>query len=67
MKLGLFTGSVREVLLAQAGLRCPVAAKRSKVWRIDSSTNEYRLCYCEDPFGNLSKFIPTITKLYAEV
>jgi hypothetical protein len=29
MKLGLFTGSVREVLLAQAGLRCPVAAMLS--------------------------------------
>jgi len=27
--------------------------QRSKVWRIDSSTNGYRLCYCEDPFGNL--------------
>jgi hypothetical protein len=27
MKPGLFTGSVREVGLAQAGLRCPMAAK----------------------------------------
>jgi hypothetical protein len=27
MKLGLFTGSVREVGLAQVGLQCPVAAK----------------------------------------
>jgi catechol 2,3-dioxygenase-like lactoylglutathione lyase family enzyme len=27
--------------------------QRSKVWRIDSTTNDYRLCYCEDPFGNI--------------
>lgn len=27
--------------------------QRSKIWRIDSTTNEYRLCYCEDPFGNI--------------
>ena len=27
--------------------------QRSKVWRIDSRTNDYRLCYCEDPFGNI--------------
>lgn len=27
--------------------------QRSKVWRIDSSTDEYSLCYCEDPFGNI--------------
>jgi hypothetical protein len=51
MKLGLFAGSVREGGLAQAGLRC--GRQRSWVWRVDSSTNEYRLCYCEDPFGNL--------------
>ena len=27
--------------------------QRSKIWRTDPSTNEYRLCYCEDPFGNI--------------
>ena len=27
--------------------------QRSKVSRINSTTNEYRLCYCEDPFGNI--------------
>ena len=27
--------------------------QRSKVWRIDSRTEDYRLCYCEDPFGNI--------------
>jgi catechol 2,3-dioxygenase-like lactoylglutathione lyase family enzyme len=27
--------------------------QRSKVWRIDSRTENYRLCYCEDPFGNI--------------
>ena len=25
----------------------------SKIWRTDSTTDEYRLCYCEDPFGNI--------------
>jgi len=27
--------------------------QRSKVWRIDSTTNDYRLCYRENPFGNI--------------
>ena len=27
--------------------------QRSKIWRIDSRTEDYRLCYCEDPFGRL--------------
>ena len=27
--------------------------ERSKIWRIDSRTEDYRLCYCEDPFGNI--------------
>ena len=27
--------------------------QRSKIWQTDPSTNEYRLCYCEDPFGNI--------------
>jgi catechol 2,3-dioxygenase-like lactoylglutathione lyase family enzyme len=27
--------------------------QRSKIWRIDATTNDYRLCYCEDPFGNI--------------
>jgi catechol 2,3-dioxygenase-like lactoylglutathione lyase family enzyme len=26
---------------------------RSKIWRINGSTEEYRMCYCEDPFGNI--------------
>jgi catechol 2,3-dioxygenase-like lactoylglutathione lyase family enzyme len=25
----------------------------SKVWRKDSKTEDYRFCYCEDPFGNI--------------
>jgi catechol 2,3-dioxygenase-like lactoylglutathione lyase family enzyme len=27
--------------------------QRSKIWRNDRTTDEYRLCYCEDPFGNI--------------
>jgi catechol 2,3-dioxygenase-like lactoylglutathione lyase family enzyme len=27
--------------------------QRSKVWRKDSRTEDYRFCYCEDPFGNI--------------
>jgi catechol 2,3-dioxygenase-like lactoylglutathione lyase family enzyme len=27
--------------------------QRSKVWRKDSATEDYRFCYCEDPFGNI--------------
>lgn len=27
--------------------------QRSKIWRINGSTAEYRMCYCEDPFGNI--------------
>jgi catechol 2,3-dioxygenase-like lactoylglutathione lyase family enzyme len=27
--------------------------QRSKIWRNDPTTEEYRLCYCEDPFGNI--------------
>ena len=27
--------------------------QRSKVWRIDSTTNDYRLCDRENPFGNI--------------
>jgi catechol 2,3-dioxygenase-like lactoylglutathione lyase family enzyme len=27
--------------------------QRSKIWRNDPTTDEYRLCYCEDPFGNI--------------
>src|SRR6201982_679858 len=27
--------------------------QRSKIWRNDSTTDQYRLCYCEDPFGNI--------------
>ena len=27
--------------------------QRSKIWRNDSTTDVYRLCYCEDPFGNI--------------
>ena len=34
--------------IASSGGRQP-----SKIWRIDSRTEHYRLCYCEDPFGNI--------------
>jgi catechol 2,3-dioxygenase-like lactoylglutathione lyase family enzyme len=27
--------------------------QRSKIWRNNSAMKEYRLCYCEDPFGNI--------------
>lgn len=39
------------------GLAARIAAsggrQRSKIWRNDPTTDEYRLCYCEDPFGNV--------------
>jgi catechol 2,3-dioxygenase-like lactoylglutathione lyase family enzyme len=27
--------------------------QRSQIWRNNSAMKEYRLCYCEDPFGNI--------------
>jgi len=27
--------------------------QRSKVWQVDPSQTLYRICYCEDPFGNI--------------
>src|SRR4030095_15898616 len=54
-RVGSFTFASPTPILrsSRSASRRLVAVKGSKVWRIDSRTNDYRLCYCEDPFGNI--------------
>jgi catechol 2,3-dioxygenase-like lactoylglutathione lyase family enzyme len=54
-KSGFFHICVTDPNIEELATRIAASGgrQRSKIWRINPETEVYRLCYCEDPFGNI--------------